>query len=482
MAKGKKKSAKKSKKPVKAKIAAKNVNVKTKAFTKFILGEKDIPNAWYNIQPDLPVPMAPPLHPGTGKPLVPADLAPLFPMALIEQEMSQKRWIDIPGEVLDIYKLWRPAPLIRAYNLEKALKTPAKIYYKYEGVSPAGSHKPNTAIAQAYYNKKEGVKKLSTETGAGQWGSALALAGTLMGLEVEIYMVKVSYHQKPYRKLMMHTWGANVYPSPSDRTEVGRKILAENPDSTGSLGIAISEAVEVAAKNPDTKYSLGSVLNHVLMHQTVIGLEAKKQMEMAGEYPDVVIGCCGGGSNLGGITFPFLYDRLTGKAPKLRTVAVEPSACPSLTRGKFAYDFGDTGEMAPLEKMYTLGHKFIPDGIHAGGLRYHGASPIVSLLHDEKILEAVAYDQNPVFEAAILFSRTEGIIPAPESAHAIKCAVDEALDAKKKGEKRVILFNLSGHGNFDLGAYELYLHGNLHDVPLSQESVDKGLQSLPKIK
>jgi tryptophan synthase beta chain len=349
-------------------------------------------------------------------------------------------------------------------------------------VSPAGSHKPNTAIAQAYYNKKQGVKKLSTETGAGQWGSALALAGTLMGLEIEIYMVKVSFHQKPYRKLMMHTWGANVYPSPSDRTEVGKKILAENPDSPGSLGIAISEAVEMAAKDPNTKYSLGSVLNHVLMHQTVVGLEAKKQMELAGDYPDVVIACCGGGSNLGGIAFPFIYDRLTGKAPKLRTVAAEPSACPSLTKGKFAYDFGDTGEMTPLEKMYTLGHKFVPESIHAGGLRYHGASPIVSLLHEQGILDAVAYDQNPVFESAILFSRTEGIIPAPESAHAIKCAVDEALDAKKKGQKRVILFNLSGHGNFDLGAYELYMHGKLQDVPLQQSSIDKGLESLPKIK
>jgi tryptophan synthase beta chain len=479
MAKNKKNVVKKL---TKKKSSVKKVNVLLKSDEiKIVLPEKEIPTAWYNILPDLPVPLAPPMHPGTKKPLTPDDLAPIFPMALIQQEMSSQRWIDIPGEVIDIYRLWRPSPLYRARKLEKALGTPAKIYYKYEGVSPAGSHKPNTAIAQAYYNKKEGVKKLSTETGAGQWGSALALAGTLIGLEVEVYMVKVSYIQKPYRKSMMQAWGAKVFASPTDRTEVGKKILAENPDSPGSLGIAISEAVEVAVKDPYTKYSLGSVLNHVLLHQTVIGLEAKKQIELAGDYPDVVIACCGGGSNLGGISFPFIYDKLTGKHPKLRTVAVEPTACPTLTRGLFDYDFGDTGEMTPLLKMFTLGHKFVPSGIHAGGLRYHGDSPLISLLAKEKIIEAVAYDQVPVFEAAVMFARTEGIIPAPESAHAIKAAIDEAIKAKENNEKKTILFNLSGHGHFDMAAYDDYFSGKLKDVPLSDDNLKKGFESIPKI-
>ncbi|MFP4465894.1 MAG: TrpB-like pyridoxal phosphate-dependent enzyme [Candidatus Goldiibacteriota bacterium] len=448
---------------------------------KFLLNEKDMPNAWYNILPDLPRPIDPYLHPGTMKPIGPEDLAPLFPMECIKQEVSAENWIDIPGEVLDIYRLWRPSPLYRAYSLEKALDTPAKIYYKYEGVSPAGSHKPNTAIAQAYYNKKEGVKRIATETGAGQWGSALSLAGALLGIDIEVYMVRVSYDQKPYRKLMMETWGGQVFASPTDRTDIGKKILAEDPDSPGSLGIAISEAVEVAAKNEDTKYSLGSVLNHVMLHQTIIGLEAKKQMEMAGDYPDVILAACGGGSNFSGISFPFLQDKLKSGKTDLRVVAVEPSACPTLTRGAYAYDFGDTGEMAPIAKMFTLGHKFIPAGIHAGGLRYHGDSPIVSLLHKEKVIEAMALDQVPCFQSAILFSKTEGIIPAPESSHAIHGAVIEALKAKESGEKKTILFNLSGHGNFDFAAYENYLSGNLKDTPLTQESVDKGLTSLPKI-
>lgn len=447
---------------------------------KYVLQEKDIPSAWYNIAADLPTPLAPPLHPGTGKPLSADDLAPLFPMALIEQEMSAKRWIDIPGEVIDIYKLWRPAPLYRAYNLEKALDTPAKIYYKYEGVSPAGSHKPNTAIPQAYYNKKEGIKKIATETGAGQWGSSLAFAGSLFGIDVEVFMVKISYEQKPYRKMMMQTWGAKVHPSPTSYTDVGKRILAENPNSQGSLGIAISEAVEIAAKNPDTKYALGSVLNHVMLHQTIIGLEAKKQMELAGDYPDVVLACHGGGSNFAGIAFPFIQDKLKGKHKNTRFVAVEPSACPTLTKGQFAYDFGDTGEMTPLVAMYTLGHKFVPAGIHSGGLRYHGASPLVSALLKEKVIEAIAYDQNPCFTAALQFAKTEGIIPAPESSHAIKGAIEEALDAKRKGEKRTILFNLSGHGNFDLAAYDDFLAGKLTDVPLQATAIEQGLKSLPK--
>ncbi|MCE5300670.1 MAG: TrpB-like pyridoxal phosphate-dependent enzyme [Spirochaetia bacterium] len=452
-----------------------------KKFKKYLLGEKDIPTAWYNIQPDLPTPLQPSLNPGTGKPLVPEDLAPIFPMELIKQEMSQERWIDIPGEVIDIYKMWRPSPLFRAYELEKVLDTPAKIYYKYEGVSPAGSHKPNTAVPQAYYNKKEGVKKLTTETGAGQWGSSLSLAGSLFGLEVEVYMVKVSYNQKPYRKMMMQTWGGKVFSSPSNNTEYGRKCIAEDPNTPGSLGMAITEAVEVAAKDPNAKYALGSVLNHVCTHQTIIGIEAKKQMEMAGDYPDVVVACHGGGSNFAGIAFPFAQDKIK-KGKKVRLVAVEPAACPTLTKGQFAYDFGDTGMMTPLMAMYTLGHRFVPAGIHSGGLRYHGAAPLVSAVMKDKLMEAVAYEQNQCFAAGMTFARCEGIIPAPESTHAIKGAVEEALDAKKKGEKRVILFNLSGHGDFDLAAYDDYLAGRLKDSTLQNTAIEEGLKSLPNIK
>jgi tryptophan synthase beta chain len=448
--------------------------------TKIILSEKDLPEKWYNIQADLPKPLPPAIHPGTKKPIGPADLATLFPMELIKQEVSTERWIDIPEEIRDIYKLWRPSPLYRARRLEKFLDTPAQIYYKYEGVSPAGSHKPNTAIAQAYYNMKEGVKALTTETGAGQWGCSLALAANYFGLKLTIFMVKCSYLQKPYRKSLMHLWGAEVHASPSKLTDAGKKMLAENPECNGTLGLAISEAVETAVKT-GAKYALGSVLNHVCMHQTVIGLESKKQMEKAGVYPDVVIGCVGGGSNFAGLAFPFIHDKLSGKNPKLRALAVEPTACPSLTKGPYAYDYGDTAGMAPIVKMFTLGHTFEPAGIHAGGLRYHGMSPLVSLLHKEKIVEAVALPQNPVFEAAVNFSKTEGIVPAPESAHAIKAAVNEALDAKKSGEKRVILFNLSGHGHFDLAAYDNYLAGKLVDFEYPTEKVKAALTHLPKI-
>ncbi len=446
---------------------------------KYLLPTTEIPKEWYNILADLPKPLPPVIHPATKKPITPDDLAPIFPHSLIEQEVSTKRWIKIPEEILEIYSHWRPTPLYRAKKLEEYLDTPAKIYYKYEGVSPPGSHKPNTAVAQAYFNKKEGVKKLTTETGAGQWGSALAYAGKMIGMDVRVYMVRVSYEQKPYRKLLMQVWGAEVYPSPSELTEAGRKIRKENPDSPGSLGIAISEAVEDAVKDKDTKYSLGSVLNHVLLHQTIIGLEAKKQMEMIGKYPDVVIACCGGGSNLGGISFPFLYDKFTGR--ELRVVAVEPSACPTLTKGPYTYDFGDTAQLTPLIKMYTLGHDFVPPGIHAGGLRYHGDSPIISFLYHEKIIEAKAYHQNPVFEAAVIFARTEGIVPAPETAHAIRAAIDEALEAKKLKEERVILFNCSGHGYFDLSAYDSYFSGKLEDYEYPEEKVKEALKKLPKI-
>jgi tryptophan synthase beta chain len=447
--------------------------------TKILLPEKEMPTQWYNIAADLPRPLDPPLHPATHQPLGPGDLAPIFPMGLIMQEVSAERWIDIPDEVLDAYRLYRPTPLYRAYRLEKELGTPAKIYYKYEGVSPPGSHKPNTAIAQAYYNKQEGVKRLATETGAGQWGSALAFACRLFGLECTVYMVRVSYNQKPYRRLMMETWGAECFPSPTDRTAAGRKILAQDSDSPGSLGIAISEAVEDAVSRDDTRYSLGSVLNHVLLHQTIVGLETKKQLEMAGDYPDVVIGCVGGGSNFGGFSFPFVADRLAGN--KVRALAVEPTACPTLTKGQYRYDFGDTVGLAPMVRMYTLGHTFIPPGIHAGGLRYHGDSPLLSLLVHEGYMEAVAYHQNPVFEAAMTFARTEGIIPAPETAHAIKAVFDEALAAKEAGEKRVIAFNLSGHGHFDLAAYDDYLTGKLVDYELPQEQIDAALAELPNI-
>jgi tryptophan synthase beta chain len=448
---------------------------------KILLSEKDIPEKWYNIQADLSKPLPPYLHPVTLKPMGPGDLAPLFPMELIKQEVSTERWIEIPEEVREVYKQWRPSPLFRAKRLEKLLKTPAKIYYKYEGVSPSGSHKSNTAIAQAYYNKKEGVVRLATETGAGQWGSALSLACNMFGLKCTVYMVKVSYYQKPYRKSLMQVFGAEVFPSPTNRTNAGRNILKENPDSNGSLGIAISEAVEDAATHEDTKYSLGSVLNYVCMHQTVIGLEAKKQMEMAGEYPDVVIGCFGGGSNFAGMAFPFLMDKLSGKHKNLRALAVEPAACPSLTKGPYRYDYGDTAGTAPVAKMYTLGHTFMPPGIHAGGLRYHGAATTVSALMNEKLMEAVAYQQNPVFEAAVTFARSEGILPAPESAHAIRAAIDEALKARESGEKKVILCNLSGHGHFDLASYDDYLAGKLLDYEYPKEKVDEALHHLPKV-
>ncbi len=397
------------------------------------------------------------------------------------QEVSQERWIEIPDEVLDIYKIWRPTPMHRAIKLEKALDTPAKIYFKNESYSPPGSHKPNTAVAQAYFNKKEGVKRLATETGAGQWGSALAFACKLMGLECTVYMVKVSYEQKPYRRIMMETWGANVIPSPSNMTDSGRKVLAENPDSTGSLGIAISEAVEDAVKRDDTKYSLGSVLNHVMLHQTIVGLETKKQMEIFGDYPDVLIGCVGGGSNFAGFTFPFVMDKLNGQKKDLKVIAVEPTACPTLTKGLFAYDNGDTVGLVPLIKMYTLGHTFVPPPIHSGGLRYHGDSPLVSLLVKEGIIDAVAYHQVATFEAAVLFARTEGFLPAPETSHAIKAAIDEAIKCKETGEKKVIAFNFSGHGHFDLGAYDSYLNGKLTDYVLPDEEIQKALASVPKI-
>ncbi|OUM99612.1 MAG: TrpB-like pyridoxal-phosphate dependent enzyme [Firmicutes bacterium ZCTH02-B6] len=428
---------------------------------------------------DLPAPPKPPLHPATKQPLQPQDLAPLFPMALIEQEASGQRWVDIPEEILNIYRLWRPTPLYRARRLEEALGTPAKIYFKYEGVSPAGSHKPNTAVVQAYYNKREGVRRLSTETGAGQWGSALSLACRLFGLECTVYMVKISYQQKPYRRSLMQVWGAEVIASPSDRTEAGRRILAENPDSLGSLGIAISEAVEDAATHDDTKYALGSVLNHVLLHQTVIGLEAKKQLALVGDYPDVVIGCHGGGSNFGGLAFPFVADRIAGR--DVRAVAVEPAACPSLTRGPAAYDFGDTAQMTPLLYMNTLGHRFMPPGIHAGGLRYHGAAPLVSHAYELGLIEAKAYPQRSVFQAALQFARTEGLLPAPESAHAVRAAIDEALAAKEEGKPRTILFGLSGHGHFDLAAYDAYLSGQLEDYELPDEIIQRALAELPRV-
>jgi len=447
--------------------------------TKITLSEKEIPKQWYNVLADLPSPLDPPLHPGTMKPLTPPDLTPLFPMGLIEQEMSPERWIKIPEEILDIYTMWRPTPMYRAHRLEKALDTPAKIYYKWEGVSPAGSHKPNTAVAQAYYNKKEGIKRLCTETGAGQWGSALCFAGMLFGLKVTVYMVKISYEQKPYRRVMMETWGGEVHPSPTKLTNAGRGILKEHPDSLGSLGIAISEAVEDAATHDDAHYSLGSVLNHVLLHQTVVGLEAKEQMKKVGDYPDVVIGCVGGGSNFGGIALPFAQDKFAGK--NVRLVAVEPTACPTLTKGVYAYDYGDTAKMAPIVKMYTLGHDFVPAGIHAGGLRYHGDSPIISKLVKEGIMEAVAYHQNPVFDAAMIFAKSEGIIAAPEAAHAIKAVIDEAKKAKEEGKQRVILFNLSGHGNFDLKAYEDYLAKKLPDYEHPEEAIKEALKKLPKV-
>ena len=443
------------------------------------LPASEMPKQWYNIAADMPNPMAPPLHPGTKQPVGPDDLAPLFPMDLILQEVSQDRWIDIPEEVLDIYSLWRPTPLYRAYRLEEALGTPAKIYYKYEGASPVGSHKPNTAVPQAYYNAKAGVKKISTETGAGQWGTALAMACSMFGIDLEVFMVNVSFQQKPYRRIAMETWGANVHASPTNLTQAGKKILGEDPDSPGSLGIAISEAVEIAATNQDTNYALGSVLNHVLLHQTVIGQEAKKQFEIAGDYPDVVIACCGGGSNFGGAAFPFLQDKIAGK--DLRAIAVEPASCPTLTKGEFRYDFGDNMGMTPLMQMYTLGHDFVPPGIHAGGLRYHADSPLVCQLYKDGIIEAVAYHQLTCFEAAVTFAKSEGIIPAPESSHAIRSAIDEAMKAKEEGKEKTIFFNLSGHGYLDLSAYDDYHNGRLTDYEYPEEKIKEALAKLPVI-
>ena len=429
--------------------------------TKYLLRDQDIPKYYYNIMPDLPEPLPPPLNPGTQEPLDPSALEAIFPRALIEQEISAQSEIPIPEAILDVYTLYRPTPLIRAHRLEKALGTPAHIYYKNEGVSPAGSHKPNTAIAQAYYNSQEGIKKLVTETGAGQWGSALSLAGNFFGIDVTVYMVRVSYDHKPYRRSMVETYGATIHASPSDRTDSGRKILMADPNSPGSLGIAISEAVEEVVKGNGAKYSLGSVLNHVCLHQTVIGLEAKQQMEMAGEYPDVVIACHGGGSNFAGISFPFIRDKFAGK--ELRFIAAEPVSCPTLTKGEFRYDFGDTSELTPLVKMYTLGHDFVPPAIHAGGLRYHGSAPLVSHLLALGLIEAQAYGQNECFASAIQFARTEGIIPAPEASHAVHAAIVEANKAKEAGEEKVILFNLSGHGNFDMSAYDAYKAGILKE-------------------
>jgi tryptophan synthase beta chain len=447
--------------------------------TKIVLGENQIPTHWYNVIPDMPGPIAPVLHPATAKPVTPQDLLPLFPMALIEQEMSPERWVKIPDEVRDAYRTWRPTPLFRARRLEAALGTPARIYYKYEGSSPAGSHKPNTAVPQAYYNKLAGTKRVATETGAGQWGSSMAMAARLFGLECTVYMVKVSFEQKPYRKSMMQLWGAKVIASPSRETNAGRAILAKDPGNQGSLGIAISEAVEDAATHDDTRYSLGSVLNHVCMHQTVIGLETKEQLKLAGDYPDVVVGCHGGGSNFAGIAFPFVADRAAGK--QVRILAVEPASCPTLTKGVYAFDYGDTAKMAPIAKMYTLGHDFMPPGIHAGGLRYHGASPLVSQLVNAGVVEARAVPQLACFEAAVLFARTELIIPAPESSHAIRGAVEEALRAKEEGKERVILFNLSGHGHVDMAAYDAYFAGQLEDFEYPADKVKESLAHLPKV-
>ena len=449
--------------------------------TRFLLNDTDLPRFWYNINADMPVPPAPVLHPQTREPVTPDFLGVLFPMELILQEISSERYIQIPEEVREIYKLYRPTPLMRARRLEKALQTPAHIYYKYEGVSPAGSHKPNTAIAQAFYNKAAGTKALTTETGAGQWGSALAMACRFFDLDLEVYMVKVSYQQKPYRRILMETYGARVFASPTDQTHYGRSLLERDPENPGSLGIAISEAVEAAATSGGMKkYSLGSVLNHVLMHQTVIGEEALKQMDLAGEYPDVVIGCVGGGSNFAGMAYPFLRQNLL-EGERTRLVAVEPAACPSLTQGVYTFDYGDSAQMAPIVKMYTLGHDFVPAPIHAGGLRYHGVAPSLSALVEAGHVDAITVPQLQTFEAAVQFAHNEGILPAPESAHAIRTAIDEALDAKEKGEARVILFNLSGHGHFDLSAYEQYLNGQLQDYECLPETITASLQTLPQV-
>lgn len=444
---------------------------------RFLLSSSDIPHAWYNIAADLPELVPPHCHPATGKPLTPDDMKPIFPDTLIAQEVSTQKWIDIPDEVREKLSIWRPTPLVRAVNLEKYLGTPARIYYKNEGVSPAGSHKPNTAVAQAYYNKQAGITRIATETGAGQWGSSLAFACDLFGIACKVYMVKVSYHQKPYRRSLMQLWNASCVASPSQNTKVGREILARDPETTGSLGIAISEAVEDAASHDDTNYALGSVLNHVCLHQTIIGLELKKQLALAEENVDVLIGCAGGGSNLAGMIFPYVKDVLDGRGPKL--IASEPSACPTLTRGKYAYDFGDSVGMAPMACMYTLGHSFVPSGIHAGGLRYHGMAPTLSLLHKLGAMEARSYHQNAAFEAGVIFARTEGICPAPETNHAIRAAIDEAQRCKETGEEKCIVFNFSGHGHFDLYSYDKYLAGELEDYELPQENIDKALAQLP---
>ena len=443
---------------------------------KIFLPESEMPRQWYNIMADMPTPMEPPLHPGTGQPVGPDDLAPIFPMNLIEQEVSTERWIDIPEGVLEKYAIWRPTPLYRAYNLEKHLDTPARIYFKNEGVSPAGSHKPNTAIAQAYYNKVAGTKRITTETGAGQWGSALAMCCSFFGLECKVYMVKISFNQKPYRKLMMQTWGATCVANPSNETEAGRKILAEDPESPGSLGIAISEAVEAAVTDENTKYSLGSVLNHVMLHQTINGLETQKQMAIAGDYPDVVIGCAGGGSNFAGNCLPFVCDKIHGK--EIDIIGVEPSSCPTMTEGPFAYDFGDTVQMTPLLPMHTLGHNFVPAPIHAGGLRYHGMAPIISQLILDDLIRPVAIHQMETFEAGVTFARTEGFISAPECNHAVAMVIREALKAKEEGKEKVILFNWSGHGLVDMAAYQAYFEGQLSDYPLPAEDIKRALADI----
>jgi len=448
---------------------------------RILLSKKEMPKAWYNIQADLSKPVPPALHPGTGKPATAEDFAPIFPMSLIEQEVSTKRWIDIPEDILDILSIWRPTPLVRARRLEQFLDTPAKIYFKDESVSPPGSHKPNTAVAQAYYNKQAGITRIATETGAGQWGSALAFATNFFGLECVVYMVKISYEQKPYRKSLMQIWKATVYPSPSQHTKTGKMILEKDPGCLGSLGIAISEAIEDTVTHKNTKYSLGSVLNHVLMHQSVIGLETKKQLRQIGETPDIMIGCCGGGSNFAGFAFPFIFDKMNEKR-QIRFIGTEPEACPTLTKGPYRYDFGDTAQTTPLMKMFTLGHNFIPPGIHAGGLRYHGMAPLVSFLTNEKIIEAESFHQNAVFEAAVTFARTEGRVPAPETSHAVRAAINEALKAKEEGKEKTIVFNYSGHGFFDLSSYDKYFSNGLDDYEYPKEKIEECLKELPDIK
>jgi tryptophan synthase beta chain len=449
--------------------------------TKFVLDEEEMPTRWYNIQADLPEPLPPVLHPATGNPVGPDDLAPLFPMELIKQEVSTERWIDIPDEILDVYRLWRPTTLFRAHRLEKALDTPARIFYKYEGTSPPGSHKPNTAVAQAFYNKQEGTKRITTETGAGQWGSALSFGGACFDIEIKVYMVAISYHQKPYRRVMMETWGATCIPSPSNETKAGRAMLEKDPDCPGSLGLAISEAVEEAVSRDDTHYSLGSVLNHVLLHQTVNGLEAKELLEKADAYPDIIVGCIGGGSNFAGLFLPFVKDKIDGTKPDLRIINVEPASCPTVTKGPYTYDFGDVAGLTPLLKMYTLGHDFIPPPVHAGGLRYHGMAPIICHLHNLGLVEARAVHQIETFQAGVDFARTEGIISAPETNHAIKVTIDEALKCKESGEAKTILLAHSGHGHVDMAAYEAFFGGKLEDYAYPEEKVKESLAHLPKV-